>query len=101
MIYFNAGENNEARNYFYKNYCAIDHLWLFVIAISLIKNIVAVVKKLIKKLMNLSHYHGFKYNSFEDAIIHCNNDDLIYSLCQKKLQVKMKSKSGIMNFDNL
>ena len=80
MIYFNAGENNEARNYFYKNYCAIDHLWLFVIAISLIKNNVAVVKKLIKKLMNLSHYHSFKYDSFKDAFIHITNDDPTYSL---------------------
>ena len=37
MIYFNAGENNEARNYFYKN-CAIDHLWVLLIAKSLIKS---------------------------------------------------------------
>ena len=52
MIYFNAGEDNEARNYFYKNYCAIDHLWLFVIAISLIKNNV-VVKKVNSKVNEL------------------------------------------------
>ena len=73
MIYFNAGEDNEARNYFYKNYCAIDHLLLFVIAISLIKNNF-VVKKLIQKLMNLPYYHDFKYESFTNAFIHSMND---------------------------
>ena len=79
MIYFNAGEDNEARNYFYKNYCAIDHLWLFVIAISLIKKNV-VVKKLIQKLMNLSYYHDFKYESFTNAINHRMNEFIMNEL---------------------